>query len=975
MHRLVAVLSCLAVAAAGCVALLAGASPVSAASQQAGTFHPVDSTRVLDTRPTGGLAAARIVRFPVAGQGAIPPDASAVTVNMTVLGPATAGSITVFPGDTAWNATASISFAAKQAKQSMITAKLGGDGSLAVRNNIASAIQVIADVVGYYAGGTASTPGAFQPVPFQRAFDTRAAGSQPLAPGSVTRMQVTGQGAVPASGVSAVLGNLTVISPAQAGSVSTWASNATWDGSASESFALGRSEQDVLAISVGPDGAAMIRNNTRVSLQVVLDLIGYYLAGTPNSYGTYQPITPIRVFDSRRNTIDNYPLPSGQPVSVGASRDTVTGVARVPRWSVPAVVVRYSLLNPRQAGSISVFPGTEDWNGAASMSFQAGANVQQQLTTVLGPDGQLQLQNNLRVDLVVVADVLGYYLGPPNPLHYTGGQEIDPRHGRLAAVSCPTATFCMAAQQAGYATGWNGSRWGTPARAGQSAALDSVSCVSASFCLAGGTAAGVPELSVFDGSRWSHAASLAGQSSDVQVSCASTSFCLATDETSYRTFNGTSWSAEQATSGALRNLSCPAVNACRAVDHLGRLYSFNGSGWSAPSGIAGFAPWAVACASASSCVAVGQDAAAQFNGSSWILTPGVDTGRSLLSVSCASTSNCRAVDNLGGVVSFDGTSWTGPVAADPNGGAAISCAAAGTCMVIDTSAQVTAVAFNGTRWGTPQPVDLPPGDLDGVSCASTDFCVAVDTGGYALSYDGTSWSAPAQVDGGTALTAVSCAPPGSCVAVDAAGRALTFDGTAWSGPVSVDPGQQLMAVSCADPSFCVAVGADGKAARFDGSHWSTPVAVFSLVPAAVSCASETFCVATDFSGNAATFNGTSWSPVTGGSGSVANGLSCVSASYCLAADGNFAAWNGSGWSPVSGPVKHGSLSLSCPDQQLCVLANADGYGQALVWDGSQWSMSVDSPPGGSYSGADISCPTTNFCMQVNGYTSVYTLAG
>ena len=972
MHRLVAVLSCLAVTLAGCLVLLAGPPAASAAlavAQQAGTFHPVEATRVLDTRTSGGLAGARIVRFAVAGRGTIPANAAAVTINMTVLGPATAGSISVFPGDTAWNGAASISFAAKQIKQNMITAKLGGNGTLAVRNNLPTAIQVIGDVVGYYTGGTATTAGAFQSIGIQRVFDTRP--SHPLAPASVTRMQVGGKGAVPASGVAAVVADLTVISPARSGSVSTWASNAAWDGSASESFAAARSEQDVLAVSLGPDGAAMIRNNTAVSLQVVLDVIGYYLAGTPSGYGAYQPVTPTRIFDSRLNNLNNYPLTTGIPVSIQANRDAVSGAVRLPRWQVPAVVVRYTVLTPAKAGGISVFPGTEDWNGSVSMSFGAAVSVQQQLTTVLGPDGQLQLQNDAAPDLVVIADVLGYYLGVPNPLHYAGSQEIDPRHGRLAGISCPTASFCLAAEQAGFATSWNGSRWNSPVRAGQSLTLSSVSCASASFCLAGGTAVGgTPELSVFDGSSWSHSGSLAGRSTDVQVSCASASFCLATDETSYRTFDGSSWSAEQPTGGNLRSVSCASASLCRAVDQLGRLYSFTGSGWSAPGVLAGFAPWAVSCTSTAFCVAVGQDSAAELVGASWTVYPAVDPGRSLLSVSCASSTNCRAVDDLGGVVGFDGTNWSGRVLVDPNGGAAISCAPGGTCAVIDSSTHVTAAMFDGTSWSAVQPVDLLPGNLDGVSCTDSSFCVAVDTGGYAFSYDGSNWSTPVQVTGGTALTSVSCAPPTSCLAVDAAGRAVSFDGTVWSAPVSVDAGQRLTAVSCADPSFCVAVGMDGKAAVFNGSSWSAPVTVFGQPAAAVSCPTDTFCAATDFAGNAATFNGSSWS-VSTHSGSGTDGLSCVSAASCLAAGTGFAAWDGTGWSPVAGPVKHGNLAVSCPDQQLCVLANADGSGQALVWDGSQWSMSVDSPAAGTYTGSDISCPTTDFCMQVNGYTSAY----
>ena len=60
--------------------------------------------------------------------------------------------------------------------------------------------------------------------------------------------------------------------------------------------------------------------------------------------------------------------------------------ARLPAWGLPAAVVRFTVLTPARAGSISVYRGDQAWNGAASISFGAGTSVQQQLTTVLGPD-------------------------------------------------------------------------------------------------------------------------------------------------------------------------------------------------------------------------------------------------------------------------------------------------------------------------------------------------------------------------------------------------------------------------------------------------------------------------------------------------------------------------------------------------------------------------------------------------------------
>jgi hypothetical protein len=119
MGRLVAILSSLIVLGASLGGLAASASASASgpathavATPAAGSFRPVGAVRVLDTRTGAGLATARTLRFAVGGRGAIPADAVAVSVNITVLTPARSGSVSVSPGDTAWNGSASISFLA-----------------------------------------------------------------------------------------------------------------------------------------------------------------------------------------------------------------------------------------------------------------------------------------------------------------------------------------------------------------------------------------------------------------------------------------------------------------------------------------------------------------------------------------------------------------------------------------------------------------------------------------------------------------------------------------------------------------------------------------------------------------------------------------------------------------------------------------------------------------------------------------------
>ena len=45
----------------------------------------------------------------------------------------------------------------------------------------------------------------------------------------------------------------------------------------------------------------------------------------------------------------------------------------------------------------------------------------------------------------------------------------------------------------------------------------------------------------------------------------------------------------------------------------------------------------------------------------------IDPGSHLQAVSCASASFCVAIDRKGNALTFNGSTWSGPVKADPNG--------------------------------------------------------------------------------------------------------------------------------------------------------------------------------------------------------------------------------------------------------------------------------------------------------------------
>ena len=125
----------------------------------------------------------------------------------------------------------------------------------------------------------------------------------------------------------------------------------------------------------------------------------------------------------------------------------------------------------------------------------------------------------------------------------------DPRttgYNELDGVSCPSASFCIAAGWYGNGTTaqdlalrWNGTRWAKVSSPdpGDTSELDGVSCPSTSFCMAAGWydngTAGQILMLKWNGTRWAKVSSPepgtgTGQDNDLdRVSCPSTRFCMA----------------------------------------------------------------------------------------------------------------------------------------------------------------------------------------------------------------------------------------------------------------------------------------------------------------------------------------------------------------------------------------------------------------------------------------------------------------
>nr|WP_134002226.1 hypothetical protein [Streptomyces sp. 846.5] len=178
------------------------------------TFVSSGPTRVLDTRngtgtPKQQLGAGKSIALQVAGVNGAPANVTAVAMNVTATGASQSSWIAAYPDGQALPKTSTVNFAAGHTTPNLAIVPVV-DGKVDFYNATGS-VDVIADVTGYF---TSDGAGAyFYPTVPTRMLDTRngtGSAKKPVGPAAGIALQLAGQPPVPATGVSAVVMNVTV---------------------------------------------------------------------------------------------------------------------------------------------------------------------------------------------------------------------------------------------------------------------------------------------------------------------------------------------------------------------------------------------------------------------------------------------------------------------------------------------------------------------------------------------------------------------------------------------------------------------------------------------------------------------------------------------------------------------------------------------------------------------------------------------
>ncbi len=379
-----------------------------APAQLPARFAPVGPTRVLDTRAGVGASKAKVAAkgravLQVAGVAGVPTSGiTAVVMTVTAVGPASSGSITVYPDGRSLPSTPNVNFAAGQTIANLVTVPVV-NGKVDLYNGSAGTVDLIADLAGYYTTQTGKGS-ALTTVGPTRVLDTRAgvgaAKAKVAAKGRVA-LQVAGVAGVPSSGVTAVVMTVTAVGPASSGSITVYPDGRSLPSTSNVNFAAGRTVADLVTVPV-VNGKVDLYNGSAGTVDLVADLAGYYSAD-----GSVLRVVPsARAMDTRTGLGG-----AGGVVTAGtAAVFSIFDGPGVPVDSnVTAVVLNVTVTSPQAAGALTVLSDGQPLPGTSNLNFVAGQTVSSLVVVAPVIDGSIDFYNGSPGTVHVVADVEGYF--------------------------------------------------------------------------------------------------------------------------------------------------------------------------------------------------------------------------------------------------------------------------------------------------------------------------------------------------------------------------------------------------------------------------------------------------------------------------------------------------------------------------------------------------------------------------------------
>ncbi|MDJ0768936.1 MAG: hypothetical protein QNJ12_09085 [Ilumatobacter sp.] len=278
-----------------CLFTLAGSHLIAdvAGEFPAGTFEALAAPeRLADTRPgeatvdgrfvgAGRRGAGTTYEIRVAGRGSVPPDATAVALNVTATDIGAHGFLTVFPCDAPRPNASNVNYSPGLTTPNAVMTRLDPDGDVCVYT--LAPVHLVVDIAGVLPDTV------FRPLPAPtRLLDTRdgeptadggfaGGGIQP--DGASLQLDVAGRAGIPADAAAVVL-NVTSTGSSLPGFVTSHPQGSTLPGSSNLNFTAGRTTANLVIAALGPDGDICLFNRNPTHL--VVDIAGWLTGPAPS---------------------------------------------------------------------------------------------------------------------------------------------------------------------------------------------------------------------------------------------------------------------------------------------------------------------------------------------------------------------------------------------------------------------------------------------------------------------------------------------------------------------------------------------------------------------------------------------------------------------------------------------------------------------------------------------------------------------
>jgi hypothetical protein len=410
-------------------------------------------TRIVDTRagsgfPNAGQTMAAggsiVVQLPASVQGT-----AAVALNVTAVSYTGSGFFTVYPTGGSLPVVSSMNFTPDTAVPNFVIVPVGTNNQVTIYNGPAKgtggSADAVVDLLGSFstAANTSGGAGHFNPVTPARITDTRAGSGQPnagktIGAGQSLTVQVTGAGGVPATGVSAVVLNVTEADNTAGGFLTAYPQGTTAPIASNLNFLSGQIVANRVIVPVSASGQINILNHAG-NTDVVVDANGYFSdsTGSPSAGSLFNPVPPARVVDTRNN-----PNPIGP---AGNLTVPIAGSNGIPATGTTAAVLNITEPFNTSGGFLTVSP-TAPAPLASDVNFVPGLIVANGDVAALSSAGSVNVFNHAG-GTDVILDVAGYFT--PAPTVVTGSVVFSPNTG--AAGSTVTGTVTNPASVAGIA--------------------------------------------------------------------------------------------------------------------------------------------------------------------------------------------------------------------------------------------------------------------------------------------------------------------------------------------------------------------------------------------------------------------------------------------------------------------------------------------------------------------------------------------